>query len=224
MTNSNDTQQWVDTKMQALQPGHSADQGMDSALRILRQRKAPTRSLATRASILGVTFTLVGLAAVLPDTQAFAARCLEACRAAVGVSDTAASTDASALAPYRGKVLAVNFWATWCAPCREELPALESIRQRLESSGLAMVGVSVDDGDWDSVLAFASQQRLGFKLEKPSSELAKFFGPIEALPVTVLMDREGKQIARINGKIDAGALERQILAALNAPASDSTAR
>jgi thiol-disulfide isomerase/thioredoxin len=224
MTTNNDTQQWVDAKMEALQPGNSTIPATDSALRRLRQGQIPARNSVAKPMVWVASFALVAVAATMPATQALAARCLDACRAAIGASQLEGFVDTNALAPYRGKVLVVNFWATWCPPCREELPVLESLRQRLEPSGLALVGVSADESDWDSVVAFASKQNLGFKLEKPSSEIAKYFGPIDALPVTVLVDRQGNQIARINGRIDAASLERQVLAALIGSKSDSAVR
>jgi peroxiredoxin len=96
------------------------------------------------------------------------------------------------LADHAGQVVVLNFWATWCAPCREELPTLEALHRELGGEGLEVVGVSVDRGDRESVQRFAERHALSFSiLHDPDQELARSYGVV-GYPTTVVIDRAGK--------------------------------
>ncbi len=94
------------------------------------------------------------------------------------------------LSEYRGDVVMINFWATWCGPCRQEMPLLDELYQRYERVGFNLLGVNIDD---DSRRAMQMIDELGvnfpvlFDARKEVSELYD----VEAMPVTVLVDREG---------------------------------
>jgi peroxiredoxin len=94
------------------------------------------------------------------------------------------------LSEYRGDVVMINFWATWCGPCRQEMPLLDELYTRYERVGFSLLGVNIDD---DSRRAMQMIEELGvsfpvlFDARKEVSELYK----VEAMPVTVLVDREG---------------------------------
>lgn len=94
------------------------------------------------------------------------------------------------LSEYRGDVVMINFWATWCGPCRQEMPLLDELYQRYERVGFSLLGVNIDD---DSRRAMQMIEELGVKFpvlfdaRKEVSELYE----VEAMPVTVLVDREG---------------------------------
>ena len=94
------------------------------------------------------------------------------------------------LSEYRGDVVMINFWATWCGPCRQEMPLLDELYNRYERVGFNLLGVNIDD---DSGRAVQMAEELGinfpvlFDARKEVSELYK----VEAMPVTVLVDREG---------------------------------
>ena len=94
------------------------------------------------------------------------------------------------LSEYRGDVVMVNFWATWCGPCRQEMPLLDELYSRYERVGFSLLGVNIDD---DSRKAMNMVSELGvsfpvlFDARKEVSKLYK----VEAMPVTVLIDREG---------------------------------
>lgn len=94
------------------------------------------------------------------------------------------------LSEYRGDVVMINFWATWCGPCRQEMPLLDELYQRYERVGFNLLGVNIDD---DSRRAMQMIDELGvafpvlFDSEKQVSELYD----VEAMPVTVIVDREG---------------------------------
>ena len=100
------------------------------------------------------------------------------------------SGDNVRLSEYRGDVVMVNFWATWCGPCRQEMPLLDELYSRYERVGFSLLGVNIDD---DSRKAMNMVSELGvsfpvlFDARKEVSKLYK----VEAMPVTVLIDREG---------------------------------
>ncbi len=94
------------------------------------------------------------------------------------------------LSEYRGKVVFINFWATWCLPCREELPAMERLFQRTKKAGLVMLAVSVD-ADPKVIAPFLDEQRFTFTVGlDPKMELANTYG-VRALPASFIVDRDG---------------------------------
>ncbi|MGH7307294.1 MAG: TlpA disulfide reductase family protein [Candidatus Rokuibacteriota bacterium] len=98
------------------------------------------------------------------------------------------------LSDHRGQVVFINFWATWCPPCREEMPAMERLFQQTRKDGLVMLAVSVD-ADPKVIAPFVEEQRLTFTIGlDPKMELADTYG-VRALPATFIVDREGQLAA-----------------------------
>jgi peroxiredoxin len=94
------------------------------------------------------------------------------------------------LADQRGKVLLVNFWATWCGPCREEMPAMQRLWQRQKDQGFVLVGVSVD-ADPKVVSPYLAKHKLTFPVAlDPKLDLGNAYG-VRALPSSFIVDREG---------------------------------
>ena len=94
------------------------------------------------------------------------------------------------LSEYRGDVVMINFWATWCGPCRQEMPLLDELYARYQRVGFNLLGVNIDD---DSRRAMQMIDELGVSfpvLFDASKEVSKLY-EVEAMPVTVLVDREG---------------------------------
>ena len=95
------------------------------------------------------------------------------------------------LSEYRGDVVMINFWATWCGPCRQEMPLLDELYSRYQRVGFSLLGVNIDD---DSRRAMQMVQELGVQfpvLFDENKEVSKLY-EVEAMPVTVLVDREGR--------------------------------
>lgn len=108
------------------------------------------------------------------------------------------------LADHRDEVVLLNFWATWCGPCREELPILEALHQELGGEGLAIVGVNVDRGDPLRVERFVEQQGLSFpNLHDPEQQVANRYAVL-GYPTTVVIDREGRIVLSTLGAWDWG--------------------
>lgn len=94
------------------------------------------------------------------------------------------------LSEYRGDVVLINFWATWCGPCRQEMPLLDDLYGRYQRVGFNLLGVNIDE---DSRRAMQMVQELGVNfpvLFDENKEVSKLY-EVEAMPVTILVDREG---------------------------------
>jgi thiol-disulfide isomerase/thioredoxin len=85
----------------------------------------------------------------------------------------------------------LNFWATWCRPCKVEIPMLKDFENRYQASGLAVIGVSMDDDGWKSVMPYIEKKKLNYPVVIGNQELAKRYG-VGAMPTTLLIDREGR--------------------------------
>ena len=123
------------------------------------------------------------------------------------------------LSNYKGKVVLLNFWATWCHGCKEELPWLVEFEERHKRGGLATIGVAMDEDGWRSVTPFLKTGKLNFPIVVGNEEVAKRYGT-ETLPVTLLIDGEGKIAATFRDLIDREACETEIRKLLN----ESTAK
>lgn len=109
------------------------------------------------------------------------------------------------LADYRGRIVVLNNWASWCAPCREETPALVDLATSSDPADVAVVGMNVTD-EHDAAVAFAKEFAMPYpSIEDPEGRLlAQIPGvPPSSLPSTVVLDREGRVAARIIGGTDA---------------------
>ena len=107
-----------------------------------------------------------------------------------------------ALRDFRGKVLFLNFWATWCPPCKEEMPSMERLYLRYKDRGLAMLAISIDAGDKAGVAAFVKKYGLTFTIGlDPSLEVANRY-TVRALPSSFLIDKNGYIVAVALGPRD----------------------
>lgn len=117
----------------------------------------------------------------------------------------------------KGKVVLVNFWATWCEPCREEIPALERIAEKYRSQGLETVGVSLDTNGPDAVRSFASEMGLTYPIAMGADSPVAAYGA-QGIPATLLLDRRGRVAKSILGRVDERALSKDIETLLREPA------
>ncbi|MBV9764708.1 MAG: TlpA family protein disulfide reductase [Acidobacteriaceae bacterium] len=96
------------------------------------------------------------------------------------------------LSEYRGKVVLLNFWATWCGPCQLEIPWFEEFEQQYKSKGFEVIGVSMDDDGWPVVKPYIAEHKLNYRVLLGNDSVSQLYGGLEALPTTFLIDREGK--------------------------------
>jgi thiol-disulfide isomerase/thioredoxin len=114
------------------------------------------------------------------------------------------------LGDYKGKVILLNFWATWCAPCRAEMPDLIKLQKEYQAKGLQVVGVTYPDYTRAGVRAIAKRLRLNYPILLGTRELADQYGVGEVLPTTLVIDREGKIRARILGILEPDEFEQSV--------------
>lgn len=115
------------------------------------------------------------------------------------------------VAQYKGKVVLVNFWATWCEPCKIEIPELIQLQQKYEPKGFTILGVAMDDEGKSIVAPFVRTKRydigggqqssMNYPILIGSEEIANKFGGLLGYPTTVLFDKDGKEIHRTTGAI-----------------------
>jgi cytochrome c biogenesis protein CcmG/thiol:disulfide interchange protein DsbE len=114
------------------------------------------------------------------------------------------------LAKLKGKVVLLNFWATWCGPCRKEMPDFVEAYKRLKPSGLEIIGVSLDEQGWDVVRPFLKQYGINFPVVVGDGTVANAYGGIEFLPTSFLIDRNGFIVDKHVGMLSKEQLERKI--------------
>ena len=122
------------------------------------------------------------------------------------------------LSEYKGKVVLVNFWATWCDPCRREIPRFVDLQKRYADRGFQIVGISLDD-DAKAVPPFYLEYKMNYPVAIGDDKLAESFGNILGLPVNFLIDRDGRIAARHLGEARFPELENEIMALLRAQSS-----
>jgi cytochrome c biogenesis protein CcmG/thiol:disulfide interchange protein DsbE len=116
--------------------------------------------------------------------------------------DLATGDSVSLRAHYRGSVTLVNVWATWCAPCRVEMPAMEQVFQSLAPYGFKIAAVSIDEGDPEDVREFGRQLGLSFDLLQDRSTNVTDIYQTTGVPESFLLDRDGILVKRIIGPHD----------------------
>jgi len=120
------------------------------------------------------------------------------------------STGASVrLSSYKGKVVLLDFWATWCHGCKTEIPWYVEFVHKYKGRGLAAIGVSMDDDGWKSVKPFLNEHRINYPVVIGSKALGKQY-IVEQMPVTLLIDQTGKIAESHAGIVDRDAFEADI--------------
>jgi peroxiredoxin len=119
------------------------------------------------------------------------------------------------LKDYRGKVILLDFWATWCHGCKEEIPWFSEFQKTYGKKGFAVVGVSMDEGGWKVVKPFLAETHVPYRMLLGDDATAKQYG-IENLPDTFLIDQHGQVAAvYVAGMVDKDNLEANIKAILS---------
>jgi thiol-disulfide isomerase/thioredoxin len=121
---------------------------------------------------------------------------------------------------WKGKVTLVNFWATWCPPCREEIPDLIKLQERYKDQ-LQIIGVSSDEGPVEEVAKFVAEHRMNYAIVMETPELTKAFPGIFALPTTFVIDQEGRMVQKHVGLLNPALIEQEtrVLAKLDPSAT-----
>ena len=113
------------------------------------------------------------------------------------------------LSDYRGKVVLLDFWATWCTPCRAEIPHFVEMQEKYGPQGFQVIGISMDD-DAKPVREFYQQFKINYPVAIGDDKLAERFGGVLGLPVNFIIDREGRIHSRYLGATDVAVLDNKI--------------
>ena len=120
------------------------------------------------------------------------------------------------LAHYRGKVVPLDFWATWCHGCKTEIPWYMEFSQKYKKDGLVVIGVSMDDGGWKVVKPFLKEKQMKYPVVIGNEALGKLYG-LGEMPLTLLIDRAGRIALSHAGVVDRDNFERALRDLLAAP-------
>jgi peroxiredoxin len=119
------------------------------------------------------------------------------------------------LSDYRGKAVLLNFWATWCGPCKIEMPWFVDLQNQYASRGLQIVGVAMDDGSKEDIAKFAKDMGVNYPILIGKESVGDEYGGVPALPQTFLIARDGKIVDKIVGLRGKAEIEDAIKKALN---------
>jgi peroxiredoxin len=234
--NETDVDLWADEHLAALRPDPEWQPDLSRGLARLQDRRRSQRGLRQRYgwAIAALVVTSVPLMA-FPVTRAIAQRCVSACvqesskvrqflvgpgaapsstyvkiadrRIAPDFTMTDDSGQRVRLSDFRGKTVLLNFWATWCGPCKVEIPMLKGLQQEFRDSGFTVLGVSLDQEGWDVVKPYTKTADFNYPImagplmagpvmagpiTAGGEDFAELYGGLESVPTTLLIDTSGR--------------------------------
>jgi peroxiredoxin len=107
------------------------------------------------------------------------------------------------LADYKGKVVLLDFWATWCGPCKIEIPWFIEFEQTLKDKGFSVVGISMDEDGWSVVKPYLIERKVNYRILLGNDQVAQSYGGVDSLPTTFIIDRGGR-IASVHVGLEEG--------------------
>ena len=120
------------------------------------------------------------------------------------------------LSDYRGKAVLLNFWATWCSPCKVEMPWFVDLQKKYGNDGLVILGVAMDDSEAPKIAQFTSELGVNYPVLLGTDRVSEQYGNVQFLPTTFYIDREGRIISKNTGLLGRGEIEENIHKALAA--------
>ncbi len=175
---------------------------------------ASIRICLRRAFALLLVLAGIGAAAGQPTSRAVLQRATER-QAAPEFALQDSSGNPVRLKDYRGKVVLLDFWATWCHGCKQEIPWFSAFEKAYQAKGFAVIGVSMDEGGWAVLKPFLAENHVPYRMLLGDEATFKRYG-IESLPDTFLIDRQGKIAAAYKAVlVDKDDVEANIKAVLS---------
>jgi thiol-disulfide isomerase/thioredoxin len=168
--------------------------------------------LMKRKVSIGILFVPVVLAGLIAfDAERRSAAAAESSRPSApawSLPDVNGKTVRSS--DFKGKVVLLDFWATWCPPCRDEIPGFIELQEQYGDQGLVVVGVSLDEGGAAVVKRFMQRFKMNYPVVMGDEKVANDFGGIRGIPTTFVLDREGRIVSRHVGFAEKEVFEREI--------------
>ncbi len=121
------------------------------------------------------------------------------------------------LSDFVGQVCIVDFWATWCLPCRQEIPHFQALYEKYHNQGVAVIGISMDQKGPEVVRKFAKKMKMTYPTVMGDKKTAQAFGDVRSIPTTFVIDQDGNIVKKYVGYQDRYIFERDILALLKEP-------
>ena len=109
-----------------------------------------------------------------------------------------------------GKAVVVNFWATWCGPCRAEIPGMVKVYEKYKGKGLEIVGISLDRGGWDDVKPYLANNKISYPIVVGGQELTDAYGGVRSIPTSFFVDRKGNIVSKHVGALSEEAFEKAV--------------
>ena len=126
------------------------------------------------------------------------------------------------LSSYRGKIVVLDFWATWCDPCQDEIPYLVELQSKYGGEGLEIIGISMDDSP-EPVRDFYQRFKINYPVVMGDAKTGELYGGVLGLPITFLIGRDGRIVAKHIGATDITVFEREIRHVLEAGSGEPLA-
>lgn len=114
------------------------------------------------------------------------------------------------LSDFKGKVIILDFWATWCPPCRQEIPHFISLYDQYKAQGLEIIGIALDNGGAEVVSAFSGRNKINYTVLLGNDEVSDLYGGIAAIPTTFILDKDGNIRKKYIGYNEKEVFERDI--------------
>jgi cytochrome c biogenesis protein CcmG/thiol:disulfide interchange protein DsbE len=114
------------------------------------------------------------------------------------------------LSDYRGKVVLLNFWATWCGPCKIEIPWFVEFEKTYKDKGFAVLGVSMDEEGWEVVHPYLEKAKVNYRMMIGDDTMAQQYGGVDSLPTSFLIDKEGRIASVHVGLVSKGNYQSEI--------------
>ncbi|HUS19598.1 MAG TPA: TlpA disulfide reductase family protein, partial [Terriglobales bacterium] len=118
------------------------------------------------------------------------------------------------LSDYKGRPVLVNFWATWCGPCKIEMPWFIDLKKKYESQGFEIIGIAMEDTENEKIAEFVKEMGVNYVILKGKNAVADAYGDVQGLPTSFYIDREGKIVAQHAGLVSRSTIEDDVKVAL----------